>query len=956
MSAVSPETTALKPFLERLAEGVLVADGAMGTMLYARGVFVNRCFDELNLSNPALVRQVHEEYVAAGADLIETNTYGAQRLKLGPHGFDSQVAKINREGARLAREAAHGRAYVAGSIGPLGKPLEPYGSVTRGTARDAWREQAEALAEGGVDLFLVETLPSLDQALCALEAVRAAAPELPVAVSLTFSEDGTTSYGHRPEDIVRALEDQGVPVIGANCSQGPQPMLETIERMASATRVARLMAMPNAGAPALVEGRYVYLCTPEYMASYARRFLQAGVSLVGGCCGTTPAHIRSLVRSVRMLQPARAVVAAVLERRPLKAAQPPVAREKKSRLAQRLGKKFVVSVELDPPRGADPGRLIDRAQYCKEREIDAINVADGPRASARMSAQSLCLLMERQVGIETILHYTCRDRNLLGIQSDLLGAYALGLRNILAITGDPPKLGDYPDATAVYDVDSIGLIRIMSHLNHGCDLAGNPIGPPLGIHIGCGADPSRPDIDKEVRRLEAKVKAGAEYIMTQPVYDPRTVERFLGLIRHLQTPVLIGILPLYSHRNAEFLHNEVPGMSVPEEIRERMRRAGAGEQAQAEGVAIARPGAGRLHHAALQQGRAGRARGRRAALRPRPRRPHAKECQAPSRPGRGVYNGRVSCRPPIAWLAAALTFATPAFAAPDPKPVFGADVDVVHLTATVLDAKGDLVTDLEASDFDVLEEGRPQAVSVFGRAHEPGQDKLLALDLGLLFDTSQSMLEELKLSREAAVRFLDAIPRARELLTIFFDQDIRISRYDSENQQGLLERIFEAKGGGNTALYDSVAVYLSRVQDAPGRKVLVLFTDGEDSTSTLGLADVVDLLRASNVTAYVIAFWNTLGGGRRHVAAHAVLRQFASLTGGVVFSPQSSRDLPEIYDRILADLGAQYVLGFSSSDPRRDGRYRRLKVLLKGRRHGYKVRHREGYYAPYDDGVLIQAK
>jgi len=356
--------------------------------------------------------------------------------------------------------------------------------------------------------------------------------------------------------------------------------------MAAVARRLKLSAMPNAGAPAMVDGRYVYLCTPEYMASYARRFIAAGVTVVGGCCGTTPAHIRNLVRSVRMVQPARQVVA-VVEPAVAREALPPVPREDKSPLARNLGKKFVVSVELDPPKGADAGRIIDRAQYCKENEVDAINVADGPRASARMSAQSLCVLMQSKVGVDTILHYTCRDRNLLGIQSDLLGAYALGLRNILAITGDPPKLGDYPDATAVYDVDSIGLIRIMDHLNHGRDLAGNAIGPPLGIHIGCGADPSKPDLDKEVRRLEEKVKAGAEYVMTQPIYDPRTVEHFLGMIRHLKVPVLIGILPLYSHKNAEFLHNEVPGMTIPEDIRERMRVAGSGEAAQAEGVRIA---------------------------------------------------------------------------------------------------------------------------------------------------------------------------------------------------------------------------------------------------------------------------------------------------------------------------------------------------------------------------------
>jgi len=585
MSGSKVQPAPVKGFLERLQDGVVVGDGAMGTMLYARGVFVNRCFDELNLSNPALVRSVHEEYLEAGADIVETNTFGAHRFKLGPHGFDQQVRKINREGARLAREAAQGRGLVAGSVGPLGKPLEPLGNIAFDEAVRAYQEQAEGLVEGGVDLFAIETIPALDQARAAVTAVRAVSA-LPITVSMTFTEEGTTFYGDTPEDVVRTLEDWDVSVVGANCSQGPQPMLETVQRMAAVARRLKLSAMPNAGAPAMVDGRYVYLCTPEYMASYARRFIAAGVSVVGGCCGTTPAHIRNLVRSVRMVQPARQV-ATIVPPVAAKEALPPIPREEKSPLAKRLGKKFVVSVELDPPKGADPGRIIDRAQYCKENEIDAINVADGPRASARMSAQSLCVLMQTKVGVDTILHYTCRDRNLLGIQSDLLGAYALGLRNILAITGDPPKLGDYPDATAVYDVDSIGLIRIMDHLNHGRDLAGNAIGPPLGIHIGCGADPSKPDLEKEVRRLEEKVKAGAEYVMTQPVYDPRTVETFLGMIRHLQVPVLIGILPLYSHKNAEFLHNEVPGMTIPEDIRERMRAAGSGDGAQAEGVRIA---------------------------------------------------------------------------------------------------------------------------------------------------------------------------------------------------------------------------------------------------------------------------------------------------------------------------------------------------------------------------------
>jgi methionine synthase I (cobalamin-dependent)/5,10-methylenetetrahydrofolate reductase len=578
--------TAVKPFLERLAEGVVVCDGAMGTMLYGRGVFLNRCFDELNLSNPALVGSVHAEYLDAGVDVIETNTFGAHRFKLGPHGLEAHVRKINREGARLAREAAAGRGLVAGAIGPIGKPLAPIGNISFEDAKEAYREQVEGLLDGGVDLLMIETMPALDQARAAHEAIRELTPDLPVVVSLTFNEEGTTLYGDTPEDVVRTLESWGVSALGANCSQGPQAMLSTIQRMAAVITRAKLSAMPNAGAPALVDGRYVYLCTPEYMASYARRFISAGAHLVGGCCGTTPAHIKNLVRSVRMLQPSREEVT-VLPPTRAREAPTPVPREEKTALARKLGRQFVVSVELDPPKGADAGQMLERAQFCKEREIDAINVADGPRASARMSAQALCVLMQSQVGVDSILHYTCRDRNLLGIQSDLLGAYALGLRNVLAITGDPPKLGDYPDATAVYDVDSIGLIRIMDHLNHGCDLAGNLIGPPLGIHIGCGADPSKPDMEKEVRRLEEKVKAGAEYIMTQPVYDPKTVEQFLGMIRHLETPVLVGILPLYSHRNAEFLHNEVPGMIIPADIRERMQRAGSGEQAHAEGVRIA---------------------------------------------------------------------------------------------------------------------------------------------------------------------------------------------------------------------------------------------------------------------------------------------------------------------------------------------------------------------------------
>ena len=453
--------------------------------------------------------QVHDEYLEAGADVIETNTFGAHRFKLGPHGLEAQVRKINREGARIAREAAGEKGLVAGSMGPLGKPLEPIGSIRADEAQAAYREQAEGLLEGGVDVFVIETMPSLDQAKAALAAVRSLGSELPVGVSLTFNEEGNTLYGDTPEDVVRALEALGVPLVGANCSQGPQAMLETLaadgrgralgeaRRDAERRRARRTWtaATSTSARPSTWRPTRAASSRPARASSAAAAARRPRTSATW--CARCGCSSRARAVEVKAVTP---------ERR--KEAPAPVPREEKTPARPRAAaSKFVVSVELDPPRGADAGQIIERAQYCKENEVDAINVADGPRASARMSAQSLCVLLQEKVGIDTILHYTCRDRNLLGIQSDLLGAYALGLRNILAITGDPPKLGDYPDATAVYDVDSIGLIRIMDHLNHGADLAGNLIGPSLAIHVGCGADPSKPDMEKEVRRLEEKVKA-----------------------------------------------------------------------------------------------------------------------------------------------------------------------------------------------------------------------------------------------------------------------------------------------------------------------------------------------------------------------------------------------------------------------------------------------------------------
>jgi len=574
---------------ERLARAPLVCDGAMGTSLYAKGVMLNRCFDELNLSNPKLVQSVHREYIQVGADMIETNTYGANRVKLQPHGFGDVVREINRRGAEVARECADAASrslLVAGSMGPLGRPIAPIGTVSEERALEAFREQAEGLVEGGSDLLLLETFSDLRELSLAVRAVRSVSKEIPVIAQMTFGDDGATPLGAKPEHVARTLSGLDVDVVGANCSVGPELMLQVMERMRAATALP-LSVQPNAGLPEVVEGRVLYLCSPEYMAHYAKRFLASGVAIIGGCCGTTPAHIGAIVGVVRALGPSRTVieVAKETESHPEQKAVP---REEKSHLARSLGRKFVVSVEMDPPKGADPGPLLDRAQWLKENEVDFLNVADGPRASARMSALSFAVLLEQKVGVETILHYQCRDRNLIGIQSDLLGAYALGLRNILAVTGDPPKLGDYPNATAVFDVDSVGLVKILSHLNRGLDLAGNPLGPPMPLHVGVGANPGASDFEAEIRKFERKVEGGAEFCLTQPVYELKYLERFLSAISGSRIPVLVGILPLTSYRNAEFLHNEVPGMSVPAEVRELLKNAPSKERAQKVGIDIAR--------------------------------------------------------------------------------------------------------------------------------------------------------------------------------------------------------------------------------------------------------------------------------------------------------------------------------------------------------------------------------
>jgi homocysteine S-methyltransferase len=590
----------LTPFIEALDSRVLVCDGAMGTMLYAKGVFINKSFDALNVSQPDLVAEVHQEYVRAGADIVETNTFGANRLKLGSFGIADKLHAINAQGAKIARHAARENAYVAGAIGPLGIRIEPWGKTGIDEAREYFREQAAALVEGGVDLFILETFRDLNEITAAIDAVRSLT-DLPIVAQMTTEEDGNTLDGTPPEKFAPELERRGATVLGVNCAVGPAPMLDTIERMAAVTK-RKLSAQPNAGKPRDVEGRNLYLCSPEYMASYARRFILHNVRIVGGCCGTTPEHIRQIKAAVRSLAPAvvrsAAPPATVSVAPPPAMSSPPLPREEKSQLAKALASgTFVTAVELLPPRGFQTEGLVERARRLKAQGVDAINIPDGQRAGARISALALAVLIEQQAGIETVLHYACRDRNLLGIQSDLLGAHAMGLRNVLLVTGDPGRVGDYPDATAVFDVDSIGLTNVVSRLNHGCDVGGQAIGAPTGFHIGVSINPGAHNLDQELKRFEYKVEAGAEFVITRPVFDVGAFEQLLKHIEAAHIPVIAGVFPFESVRNAEFMANEVPGVRVPERLLERMRRTDGTEAGGREGIAIAREIASQLRGA-----------------------------------------------------------------------------------------------------------------------------------------------------------------------------------------------------------------------------------------------------------------------------------------------------------------------------------------------------------------------
>ncbi len=577
-----------KEFKTLIESKPLLFDGGMGTELYKKGVFINKCYDELNITNPDIVRQVHREYKKAGADVLETNTFGANRVKLSSYQLQDNLYKINFEGARLAREIADDELLVAGSVGPLGVQMEPLGPLSREEVREMFAEQVKPLIDGGVDLIILETFIYHEELQQAILAVREIA-DIAVVAQMTIDEDATSLTGAKPEIMVADMEKEGPDVVGVNCTVGPKVMLNWLEQASKFTKMP-ISVMPNAGKPKNIDGRNIYLTSPEYLGEYAKHYLQAGAKIIGGCCGTSPEHIKRMRSSLNSVIHQYNKVVTKVEDIKIRSEVEPIPAEKKSRLARRINDKhFVKFVELLPPHTVSSIKEIEKAQEMFYYGIDVINIPDGPRASARMSALSLALQIQQKVGIETVLHYVCRDRNVIGMQSDLIGAYALGIKNILAITGDPPKLGNYPDATAVFDVDSIGLVNILHRLNTGLDIAGNPIGDRTGFYIGVGANPGAVNLDEELRRLDWKVDAGAEFIVTQPVFSLDVFENFMKRIEHIKLPVIAGLWPLTSLRNAEFMNNEIPGCDVPDSILQRLRKVVDSKEASlAEGITIAR--------------------------------------------------------------------------------------------------------------------------------------------------------------------------------------------------------------------------------------------------------------------------------------------------------------------------------------------------------------------------------
>ncbi len=579
-------------FVARVVEGVVIGDGAMGTMLYQTGVFLNRCFDELNLSDPSRVEKVHAAYVEAGADFIETNTFGANEVKLARYGLAQEVSRINAAGVRLARSAAGQRVLVAGALGPLGCELTEHGPMTRDEAARIFRQQGKALVETGIDILILETFSNTDELLVAINAL-ADLSDAPIIAQITVNERNETIYGERADQaLARIAGVEAVTVAGLNCSVGPSSMLTSLELIRNVTSKP-ISVQPNAGMPRSIEGRQLYMCTPEYMAEYAKRFFEKGARVIGGCCGTTPDHICEIVRSVRSLDKASArsrvaMTVPVGSGRETTLTEPrPLA--ERSRLGAKLAAgEQITMIELTPPRGVDMTTILQKARRCGEAGVDAINIPDGPRASSRLSPMVTAVRIQQEAGIEAVLHFCCRDRNLIGMQSDILGASAIGLGNMLIVTGDPPKLGDYPDATGVFDMDSIALTGVIHNLNRGLDIGGNRIDPPTSLVIGVGANPVAADLDREIERFRQKVDAGAEFAVTQPVFDPDSLLHFLEAIEGFRIPIVAGIWPFTSYKNAEFMANEVPGVVVPESLLQRMRQATTKEQGLALGVEIAR--------------------------------------------------------------------------------------------------------------------------------------------------------------------------------------------------------------------------------------------------------------------------------------------------------------------------------------------------------------------------------
>lgn len=594
--------------LEALEKGVLVVDGAMGTQLYERGVLFSACFEELNLSRPELVRKVHEDYVRAGANVIETNTFGANAMRLEKHGLAGKVAEINRAAVAVARAASPPEGFVVGAIGPSGYFLGEASDADVEKVRHALREQADALVEAGVDALLVETFRQTNELEIAVEAaVAASSGVIPVIASASVDEQSRMADATPAAEIARRMKEWGASVVGVNCCDGPMNVLEATSRMLDLG--LPVWALPNAGLPRRVDERLVYVSTAEYFGIYARRMFKLGVKMIGGCCGTTPDHIRRIAAAARMVggrgealgdgrAPESEGGVVTLEAPfstwsadpgpvPPNVSTTPFA--DRSAFARKLSEgKFVVSVEVNPPVGLDIGKQIEAARMLKAGGVDVVNVADGARAQARMGNLAMAMRLQERADLEVILHVCGRDRNLLGTLAHLLAAHELGLRNLVVITGDPPKMGDFPDASAVYDLDSIGILKLATRLNHGVDPGGKSLGAATRFVLATGAEPAALNYEREISRLREKRAAGAELVMTQPVYDPRVLERFLDDVAPLGLPVLVGLLPLASYRNAEFLHNEVPGMQVPEDVRERMRKAGGGPAGRKEGVAIAR--------------------------------------------------------------------------------------------------------------------------------------------------------------------------------------------------------------------------------------------------------------------------------------------------------------------------------------------------------------------------------